>query len=240
MNIFSTPNTALKATMAVSLAVLMTGCATVANEERESERFVPAYEDILDSVERPIDGAIFSIHASSPLVSDRRARHIGDVLTIVLQETNKATKSNNAKMSKGGEFNMGLPTGLVSPKGAGGVIQSKLAAKDAMKTDSEYSFNGTGSAGQSNSITGQITVTVVKVFRNGNMYVRGEKRLRLTSGMEYIRISGLIRPEDVTPDNRVDSRRVAQAEISYTGAGGVSDASQRGWLNKFFGAISPH
>ena len=64
--------------------------------------FLPAYEDILDSVERPVDGAIFSVHASSPLVSDRRARHVGDVLTIQLKESTKASKTNNAKMSKGG------------------------------------------------------------------------------------------------------------------------------------------
>ena len=125
-------------------------------------------------------------------------------------------------------------------KNSGAKVESKMFAKDAMKSDSTYSYTGTGAAGQSNTIEGEVTVTVVKVFRNGNMSVRGEKRLRLTSGTEYIRISGIVRPEDVTPDNRIDSRRVAQAEISYTGAGGVNDASRRGWLSKFFGVVSPY
>lgn len=230
----------IKGLAVATTATVLAGCVHTANEERESERFLPAYEDILDTVERPVDGAIFSIHATSPLVSDRRARRIGDIITIELKETNTATKSSNAKMTKGGNFNAGLPAGLLGTKTTDAILKSKLFKKDAMKSTSSYDFTGTGTAGQSNSITGQITVTVVKVFRNGNMLIRGEKRLRLTSGMEYIRISGLVRPEDVTPDNRIDSRRVAQAEISYTGAGGVSDATQRGWLNRFFGNISPH
>ena len=222
------------------LGVMATGCVNTAHEERLSQKFLPAYEDILDSVERPIDGAIFSVHASSPLVSDRRARHVGDVLTIQLKESNKASKSNNAKMSKSGEFNVGLPTSIFGDKDSSAKLKSQMFGKDALKSDSGYSFSGTGAAGQSNTIEGEVTVTVVKVFRNGNMAVRGEKRLRLTSGTEYIRISGIVRPEDVTPDNRIDSRRVAQAEISYTGAGGVGDSTQRGWLSKFFGAVNPY
>ena len=101
------------------------------------------------------------------------------------------------------------------------------------------SFSGTGSASQSNSLTGKLSVTIVRVFDNGNLEIMGQKKLTLNNGNEYIRLSGVIRPEDISATNEVSSHRIAHAEISYTGAGDIHDSSQQGWLGRTLRTISP-
>ena len=100
-------------------------------------------------------------------------------------------------------------------------------------------FDGKGQAAQSNTLQGEVTVTVAAVYPNGTMLVRGEKLVTLNRGDEYIRVSGLVRPADIGPDNRVPSTRVADARISYSGKGEIARASSQGWVGRFFSRVSP-
>ena len=98
---------------------------------------------------------------------------------------------------------------------------------------------GSGNAAQSNSLTGFLTVMVTRVFDNGNMEIAGQKKLRLNNGDEYVRLTGLIRPEDITANNVVLSNRIADAEIVYVGAGEIADSSRQGWLSRTMRTLSP-
>ena len=98
---------------------------------------------------------------------------------------------------------------------------------------------GTGTAGQANSLSGEISVTVAQVYPNGTMLVQGQKRVTLNRGDEFIQIKGLVRTADVDRDNRVASTRVADAQIAYTGKGDVARAGRQGWLSRFFQVVSP-
>ncbi|HEY1145949.1 MAG TPA: flagellar basal body L-ring protein FlgH, partial [Allosphingosinicella sp.] len=100
-------------------------------------------------------------------------------------------------------------------------------------------FDGKGQATQSNALSGEISVTIAEVYPNGTMLVRGEKLVTLNRGDEYIRIAGIVRPEDITPDNRILSTRVADARITYSGTGEIARASRQGWLQRFFSVVSP-
>ena len=100
-------------------------------------------------------------------------------------------------------------------------------------------FAGSGSAAQSNSLTGLLTVTVTRVFDNGNMEIAGQKKLTLNNGDEYVRLTGLIRPEDISATNTVQSNRIADAAIVYVGAGEIADSSRQGWLSRTMRNISP-
>ena len=82
-------------------------------------------------------------------------------------------------------------------------------------------------------------MTVVRIFENGNMGILGQKELILNNGKEYIRVSGIVRPEDISAANVVSSNRLADAQISYTGAGDVADTAKPGWLSKALRAVSP-
>ena len=95
-------------------------------------------------------------------------------------------------------------------------------------------FSGGSDASQSNSLSGQISVSVIRVLANGNLMVRGEKWLMLNNGNEYVRVTGIVRSEDVSSDNTVSSQRIANARIQYGGTGDFASTQERGWLSKFF------
>ncbi|MBA1331869.1 flagellar basal body L-ring protein, partial [Candidatus Endoriftia persephone str. Guaymas] len=116
-----------------------------------------------------------------------------------------------------------------------------LASNDnntlAFSTSAANDFKGEGSASQSNAITGNITVSVIEVLPNRNLMIRGEKRIGINQGNEYIRLSGIVRSQDISPENQVESSRIADPTIIYVGDGQLADSNAMGWLAKFF--ISP-
>ena len=99
---------------------------------------------------------------------------------------------------------------------------------------SERDFSGSGDSAQSNSLDGEIAVMVTDILPNGTLVVRGEKLIGLNQGSEYIRLSGLVRPQDVSSDNIVFSRKLANARIYYGGGGVIAEANTKGWLSRLF------
>lgn len=193
----------------------------------------PAYQVTYAEQDRPVaaNGAIFQADSGySALINGGRAASIGDILTIQLVERTDASKSNSANLDRSGNVGITPPsTGLLS----------KLFSASDVGASGAQGFKGKGDAAQSNALSGEITVTVAKVFPNGTLLVRGQKQLTLNRGDEYVQIAGLVRQADIRPDNSVLSTRVADARISYTGKGEISRASRQGWLSRFFSMISP-
>ena len=176
------------------------------------------------------DGAIF--HAAdgyAALHEGWRARRVGDPLTIVLVERTAESKSASSKLDSSGGFGITPPS--VGP--------FNLFDPAAASASGKRNFGGTGAAEQSNSLSGEVSVTVAEVYPNGTMLVQGQKRVTLNRGDEFVRIKGIVRTADVDRDNRVPSTRVADAQIAYTGKGDVARASRQGWLSRFFQIVSP-
>jgi flagellar L-ring protein FlgH len=177
------------------------------------------------------NGGIFQATSGyAPLTSGSRAGQVGDIITINLVESMQASKSNAANTSHDGSFGLTPPTT--------GIL-SKLVKSSDVTASGTNSFAGAGKASQSNSLSGEIAVTVAQVYPNGVMLVRGQKALTLNRGDEFIQIEGLVRAADISPDNRVLSTRVANAKITYTGKGEIARASRQGWLQRFFTMITP-
>ena len=88
-------------------------------------------------------------------------------------------------------------------------------------------------------MTGLISVHVVRVYSNGNLEILGQKKLTLNNGDEYIRVSGIVRPRDITSDNVVQSDRIANADINYVGAGDTARTGKKGWYTKMLDTINP-
>ena len=179
----------------------------------------------------PANGSIFqgSQVGYVPLTSGGRAGQVGDIITIQLVERTAAKKSNAASTQRGGSFGLSPPTtGPLS-----------LFSSSDVGMGGDQQFSGKGDASQSNTLSGEVSVTVAAVYPNGTMLVKGEKLLTLNRGDEHIQISGLVRAVDVSPDNRVLSTRVANADIRYIGKGEIARASRQGWLGRFFSMISP-
>ena len=163
------------------------------------------------------------------LYDGHRARAVGDPVTILLTENTSTSKAANSKTARSGGFGVAPPTtGPLS-----------FIKPTSLNMGGNTSFKGDGSAAQSSTLGGEVSVTIVAVRSNGTALIRGEKRLLLSQGEEWVQFSGIVRLADIDADNRVASTRVADAHIEYSGNGPVSRASREGWLSKFFNLISP-
>jgi len=172
-------------------------------------------------------GAIFTQAGFAGIAEDNRARAVGDILTVRLVERTRASKSASANAKRETDLNIGLPDG--SPIG-----------KPVFLGSADYGFDGGGGAEQSNRLFGDITVSVVEVRANGVLVVRGQKVVRVNRGDEYVNLTGLVRPEDIGPDNSVPSTRVADARIAYSGVGEVASQSRQGWLMRLLNYFTPY
>ena len=180
----------------------------------------------------PVNGTIYSpMSYRMALFEDLKARRVGDILTIKLVEKTNASKSADTNVDKDTDVSVTNPTLFgVSPSFQVG--SKTLTLENSLA--SSKSFAGKGESNQSNSLDGDITVTVAEVLGNGDLLVRGEKILTLNRGHEQIRFSGVVRTADIAADNTVLSTRVADATIIYVGEGEVADASKNGWLTRIF------
>lgn len=201
------------------------GCATVDHRDIPKSYAVTSAEGIVPPAS---NGSIYQEGRMVGLFTDIRAARVGDIVTIVLEEKMNASKKATTSTSKSGSASMSVPVLM------GDAATGKSFPMFGANLDSAQDFSGDGSSSQSNNLNGTVTATVTRVLPNGNMVIEGEKWLTLNQGQEYIRLSGVIRPSDVMPDNSVMSTLIADARIEYAGKGMVADSNKAGWLSRFF------
>ena len=173
------------------------------------------------------NGAIYQTgHNDRPLFEDRRARRIGDTLTIAISEKTAASKKSNTVADRSSSNQFGV-TSLAGLPGKS-FLNSNLNATSA------FAFDGSGESASNNDFTGTITVTVIDVLPNGNLLVSGEKQMGINKGSEFIRFSGVVNPLNLTSSNIVASTLVADARIEYRSNGVIDEAQATGWLSRFF------
>ena len=187
-----------------------------------SPDFAPVYPLVQDQT-KPATGGIYGNRQSDAWFGRGRNYQVGDLITVMLNESTQAARSQGTDISKDAS-NTAIPAGvskfLAGPTSpVNGVNLNSSTTKSA----------GKGSADQKASLTGSITVTVIEILANGNLVVRGEKKLGLSEGTEVIQVAGVIRPQDVGPNGTVNSLRLANAQISYRGSGDLASASKPGW-----------
>ena len=213
-----------------SCILFLSGCVNTYVEEKASLEFEPIYPvQEFDQPNRNVNGSIYAQAGGGLFATDRRAQTIGDILTVNLSEQFSANKSQGATSGKTDAFEVTVPIG----------VQGNFGTTADLTAGTKQAFAGSGSATQSNSLTGKISVTVVRLFENGNLEIMGQKKLTLNNGNEYIRLSGVIRPEDISASNEVNSNRIAHASITYTGTGDIHDTNQPGWLGRALRVVSP-
>lgn len=172
-------------------------------------------------------GSLFNREGAQDLYDDTKPRGVGDIVTIVLEEKTTASKSAAADLSKKNASNM-------EPLDVGGRKLNIKGYKFSYDLQNNNTFTGESSADQKNSLIGNISVQVIKILPNGNLIVRGEKWVTLNTGDEFVRLSGIIRPEDIDNENNISSKRVANAKIQYSSTGDQKDVQEQGWVGRFF------
>ncbi len=213
----------LGAWAAAGVAALLSACASPPEAPEPSP--IPA-----PRVEVPDGGdaerSIFDERQGMRLFEDRSAREVGDVLTVVVEEQMSGDKSVSSEMERTQEADMPAPE-------IGGEELNIAGRPFAFQQEGEGSFEGGGEADQSTDLTATITAVVVDKTPNGHLMIEGEKAVTVSQGKEYLRISGLVRTDDVGADNEIPSNRIANLQVGYTGSEAINDSAQPGWLTRF-------
>ena len=220
------PRLLMRCTLGILPAVLavLGGCSTVLAPEplKHSPNFEPVFPKVETSPEVPT-GAIYGGKQSESWFGKGRNYQVGDVITVLVNESTQASRTQNNNLSRESS-NDAIPQGLTDYyANRGGWL------KGTTLSGNKINSKGAGEADQQASLVASVAVAVVEVMRNGNLVVRGEKQLALTEGAEIIQVSGIVRTDDIAPNNTVQSRRLANAQIVYRGSGDLANATKAGW-----------
>ncbi len=216
-----------------ALALLATGCATLSP---------PPPVDILPTTPPPIaaaaprtpppvTGSLFQNASYRPAFEDRRARMVGDNVTVMIVENVTASQKSSSTVDRGSKASAGI-TNLP-------FVNSSLADKTKLGASSENTFSGKGGTESANTFTGSITTTVVDVLPNGHLVVTGEKQIGVNQNVDVLRFSGTIDPRVMQPGSIVNSTQVANVRVESRGRGAQNEAQAMGWMNRFFNTITP-
>lgn len=181
----------------------------------------------------PIQASLWAKSVGSPyIIRNQKAQKVGDLLTIMIDET--ATASTQAKTDAKKEGSIDISGTLSAGQGSSDQMGT-LAAKSGHKND----FKGEGKTDRSGKFQTTVQAVVENVLPNGTLFVRGHKVLTINNEDQEIEVSGFVRPDDIRINNTVVSTVMADAEIRYIGDGIVSDKQKAGWGARLLDAVWP-
>lgn len=203
------------------LAAACSACSILPPEPlAHSKGFTPVFP-VEQTLPQVATGAIYNGRQSELFFGRGRGFQVGDVITVLLNESTQAARSQNGTVSRTAKNDI--------PALSTNFIKGGLFKGGTEMLGSNIKNEGAGKADQTASLTGSIAVSVIDVMSNGNLVLRGEKQLALTEGSEIIQVGGIVRPDDIAPNNTVQSRRLANAQITYRGTGDMAAATRPGW-----------
>ena len=187
-----------------------------------------------------VGAGLWSANGYRGLFQDLRAAQIGDLVTVNIVETSKANKKANTKSGRQSSIEAGISNAMgwetkLDKVGVKGAFDNENMFKGSMKND----FSGSGETSRDESMTASITARVIDVMPDGNLLIRGSREIKVNNETQFITLSGLIRPSDISPDNTVLSSYIADAKIAYTGSGPISDKQRPGWLTRTLDFVWP-
>lgn len=225
--------TFLRRTLLGLSALSLTACVTTTPPTAVHQPM--SARPVVSEAATPSRGSIYA-STNRSLFEDRRARFVGDLLTINIAENVQASKKSDTKASRAYDTNVAIPTYT-------GLPLNNQVFKDVMgigmTASNATGFTGAGENTSSNNFTGTISVTVIEVYPNGNLLVSGEKQIGLKEGEEFVRFSGVVNPVTISISNTVQSTQVADARIEYKANGFIDTAQVMGWLGRFFLTFLP-
>lgn len=213
----------------ITLTWLLSACSApqtvrVLPDDPDFAPILPEHEE--DSIVP--SGSLFKANYVNNIYSDSKAHRVGDIISVVLSESTQAQKNAKTELKKENSATLSPITGF------GGVPINFKGDSVQFGLDQDSDFKGDSKSNQGNSLSGNVSVHVLRVLPNGNLMIRGEKWMTLNTGDEYIRLTGIIRPQDISSNNTILSQKIANARIQYSGTGTFADVQEQGWLTKFF------
>lgn len=209
--------------------ILASGCASIEQDKTlpDDPDFAPILPEMEEASIIPT-GSLFKANYVNNIYSDSKAHRVGDIISVILSESTQAQKNAKTELKKENSAKLDPVIGF-----GGAPINFK---DDSIQFgyNQESDFKGDSKANQGNSLSGNISVHVLRVLPNGNLMIRGEKWMTLNNGDEYIRLTGIIRAQDISSGNTITSSKIANARIQYAGTGTFADVQEQGWLSQFF------
>ena len=181
--------------------------------------------------------SLWKEESSRAMTADKRATAVGDILTIVIQENNTATKDQNTKTSKESGLNAAIEAFLYSPEASG--LLTHNGKMPAVKLNAKQNFEGGGRISNAEKITARIAVRVIDVLPNGNLVIEGTRQISFSGETQDAVLRGVVRTEDIAANNTIFSYNVADATIKYVSRGTVSDNQKKGWFTRIWEKVTP-
>lgn len=175
--------------------------------------------------------------ASKSMVSDKRATQVGDILTVIVQENNTASKDQNTRTSKESGLNAAIEAFFYSPDAS--KLLTHNGKMPAIKLNSSQNFEGGGRISNAEKVTARIAVTVIDTLPNGNLVIEGTRKIAFSGETQDAILRGVVRTPDIAANNTIFSYNIADATIKYISKGTVSDNQRKGWFTRVWEKITP-
>lgn len=217
--------------------VLLTGCSTTP-ERLEDFNYEPAFPANMGQVPAPVNGSLFHSANAMTFFNDARAHRVGDIITINLVEKFNANRRDQTNYNRNNNADFGVSTPLNVFGRSADQIYDGLGT-GGIGYGSNTNFSGNANSKQDSTVSGSVAVTVVEVIPNGNLVVRGEKWITVGNGEEVIRFGGIVRPQDIRPDNTIESTKVADVRLIYRDTGVSGNTTRPGAVTRFLTKFWP-
>lgn len=191
---------------------------------------------LLSSLSVPAQ-SLWKADSSRAIVADKRARAVGDIVTILVQENNTASKDNSTKTAKSSSVDASIAKFLYSPAASG--LLTKGGNFPALNLSAKQDFDGGGKISNSEKITSKIAVRVVDVLPNGNLVLEGRRSTAFAGETQEAVLRGVVRTEDIAPNNTLYSYNIADATIKYVSSGTIADNQRKGWFTRVWEKVTP-
>lgn len=225
--------TSMKQMLLLLLTLLMSGCAVEKTDVKTT-----GFEDQQPRATADYSSGSIWQSTSANLTDDMKARRRGDIVTIVISETASASKESKTDTSRNSSAGAGVKN-LLGLQNAGLLKNNFADLGKILETNYDSSFKGAGSTSRQENLKATITARVIDVLPNGNLMIEGRRNIKVNDEDQIIVLEGTIRSRDITPDNTVNSIYVADARISYSGRGIISDRQSPGWFLNILDKIWP-
>ena len=220
------------------LLIFISACSSP--EIMDTRKIPEPLEEIHDdqSLEQTT-GSLWSAQNDS-IFSDHKAKNIGDIVTVTISEKASATKEATTTSDRSSNYSAGIPN-LFGLENSNFIVDKNdhVDLSNLLNANFSNSFDGGGKTVRTDNLSASLTTQVIGRYNNGNLKIRGGKEVTVNNETQVIYITGIIRPADITSSNTIDSAKILNARISYTGKGIISDKQEPGWLGRAIDYVWP-
>ncbi len=221
----------------IAALVLLAGCAGPAGNIDLTE--VEPIAPVMQEPPPPQTAGSLWTESRGGMFVDIKGRTVGDIITVVIVEKASASKEATTETDRTSSMSAGITNVLGLEKYIGIVGNSAINPAALINAETTNDFSGGGKTERKENLVATLTTQVVEVLPNGNLRIAGNKTVTVNNEMQIVKLSGIVRPADVSPRNIVDSKNILNARIAYVGKGVISDKQQQGWLVRALDQVWP-